>query len=225
MQVELACRPAQAIAVVQLQPGESLVAEAGALVAMSTAISLETSTGGGILKGLKRMFGGETFFRNTFRATDRAGEVRLAPALCGDMLHLDVSPGEDWLVQSGAFVASGSEVELDTKLDGFRGFFSGAGIFVLKAHGRGPLVLGAFGAIVPVDVDGTFIVDTGHLVAWSPDLQFRVTKASEQGWIASFLSGEGLIAEFSGKGRLWFQTRNPTDYGSLIGSMLPPRAS
>ncbi len=224
MEIAINCRPAQAIAVVQLQPGETVVAEAGALVGMTPSVAVETSTGGGIMKGLKRMFGGESFFRNTFRAEGRPGELRLAPALCGDMVHLDVGPEQEWLVQSGAFVASGPDVTLDTKLDGFRGFFSGAGLFVLKAHGQGPLVVGAFGALVPVDVDGTFIVDTGHLVAWSSSLQFNVTKASAQGWIASFLSGEGLVAEFTGRGRLWFQTRNPGDYGSLVGSMLPPRS-
>ena len=97
-------------------------------------------------------------------------------------------------------------------------------MFILRATGHGLVALGAFGALECVEVDGELTIDTGHLVAWAdtPELQYRVGKASS-GWIASFLSGEGLVCKFSGKGKVWVQTRNPSEYGTLIGRMLPPR--
>jgi uncharacterized protein (AIM24 family) len=95
-------------------------------------------------------------------------------------------------------------------------------MFFLNATGHGPVVLNAFGAIHAVDLDGELIVDTGHLVALTGGLDYQVTKASH-GWIASYLSGEGLVLRVHGRGRLYLQTRNPKEYGQTVGRMLPPR--
>lgn len=221
MKIEISCRPVHSIARVSLDAGESVVAESGAMVATSTNVGIQTS-GGGLKKGLKRLFGGEAFFRNTFTANGGPGDVWLAQKLCGDMTTLDVAAGREWFIQSSAFVASSPGVEVDTKVGGFRGFFSGAGMFVLKAHGAGPCVVGGFGALHEVEVDGTYVVDTGHLVAWEAGLQYTVGK-SGGGWVSSFLSGEGLVCHFSGRGRLWTQTRNAGAYGRTVGLLLPPR--
>lgn len=221
MDIEVLHKPAQAMARVVLNPGEELVAETGAMVGMSTNVDLQTSTKGGVMSGLKRLFGGESFFLNRYRVPTGQGEVLLAPALCGDMTALDVPP-EGWMIQSSAFVASEASVTVETKLKGFKTFFAGAGVFVLKATGKGRVLVNAFGALEEVQVNGTFVVDTGHLVAWDTNLPFRITKASG-GWIGTFLSGEGLVCTFTGTGRVWLQTRNPVEYGRSVGRMLPPR--
>jgi uncharacterized protein (AIM24 family) len=70
--------------------------------------------------------------------------------------------------------------------------------------------------------DGNLVIDTGHLVAWDATLTYSVGK-SGSGWIASYLSGEGLVCHFQGQGRIWIQTRNPTAYGQDVASLLPPR--
>ena len=67
------------------------------------------------------------------------------------------------------------------------------------------------------------VIDTGHLVAWDTTLTYTVGK-SGSGWIASYLSGEGLVCHFQGQGRIWIQTRNPASYGQAIGALLPPRS-
>jgi uncharacterized protein (TIGR00266 family) len=219
--VEVLYRPAHSLARVELASGESVVAESGTMVGMSPSVGIETSTRGGVLAGVKRMFGGESFFLNTFTAQRGPGEVLLAPRVCGDMVVLDVGP-ERWMAQSSAFVASGPAVAVETGLGGFRTFFAGEGLFVLRATGSGPLVVGAFGAVEKMDVRGKLIVDTGHLVAWSADLGWRVTTATS-GWVASFLSGEGLVCEFSGQGTVYVQTRNPAEYGPAVARLLPPR--
>jgi uncharacterized protein (TIGR00266 family) len=109
-----------------------------------------------------------------------------------------------------------------TKTGGMKGFFSGAGLFVLESQGQGQMIIGAFGALEPVMVDGSMVIDTGHLAAWESTLQYKVGK-SGAGWIASFLSGEGLVCHFQGQGMVYLQSRNAAEYGQAIGGMLPPR--
>ncbi len=221
MNFEVLYKPANAMARVHLGPGESVVAESGAMVGMSTGVQMQTAAGG-VMKGLKRLFGGESFFRNTFTATSGPGEVLLAHSLSGDQVVLDVDPSRPVHIQSSSFVASEPTVELDTKVGGFRTFFGGEGLFVLKAHGRGQVLVGAFGGIEQVDCDGSLVIDTGHLVAWDAALQFSVGR-SASGLLASFLSGEGLVCHFKGHGRIWIQTRNPPEFGREVAKLLPPR--
>jgi len=224
-QIDIGYRPAHSLAKVTLQPDESIVAESGAMVGMSTNVQMQTQSQGGLMGGLKRMFGGESFFRNTFTAQNGPGEVLLAQALCGDMAVLPMTP-QGYYIQSSAYVASTPDVEVTTKTGGFKGFFSGAGVFILQATSpqpdHGQLVVGAFGGLEPLTCDGNMVIDTGHLVAWDASLQYSIGK-SGAGWIASWLSGEGLVCHFSGQGRIWIQSRNPGEYGQSVGSMLPPR--
>lgn len=220
MQVNLLYRPSQSLAQVWLQPNESVTAESGAMVGMSTNVQMQTQSGG-ILKGLKRMFGGESFFRNTFTAQQGQGEVLFATPLCGDMAVLDVG-ARQWNVQNSAFIACSAGVDVKTKSGGFKGMFSGAGLFMLETQGQGQMIIGAFGALEAIQVDGSIVIDTGHLAAWESTLQYKVGK-SGSGWIASFLSGEGLVCHFEGRGTVYLQSRNAAEYGQTIGAMLPPR--
>jgi uncharacterized protein (TIGR00266 family) len=210
------------MAKVVLGSGESVVAEAGAMIGMSTNVHMQTQSGGAGA-GLKRLFGGESFFRNTFSASGGPGEVLLAPALCGDMAVLDVNP-QGYFVQNSAYVASTPEVQVNTKVGGFKGFFAGAGMFVLQATstGSGQILVGAFGGLQELECRGRLVIDTGHLVAWDAALSYTVGK-SGAGWIGSFLSGEGLVCHFTGRGRIWIQSRNPRAYGTTVGRLLPPR--
>jgi len=221
MQVNVLYRPSQSVAQCWLQPGESVMAESGAMMGMSTNVQMQTQSGG-IMKGLKRaLFGGESFFRNTFTAQGGQGEVLFTTPLCGDMTVLEVGQTQ-WNIQNSAYVASSATVDVQTQAS-LKGFFSGAGLFVLATQGQGQCIVGAFGAIEPMTVQGELIVDTGHLVAWDNRLQYKITKASQSGWIASFLSGEGLVCHFTGNGVVYIQSRNAQEYGSTVGALLPPR--
>lgn len=223
MQIDIGYRPAHSLAKVSLQHGEQLVAESGALVGMSTNVQMQTQNQGGLMGGLKRMFGGESFFRNTFTAANGPGEVLLAHALCGDMTVLEMTP-TGYFLTSSTYIASSPGVQIETKLGGMKSFFSGEGVFCMKATSQQPgqILIGAFGGIEEVACDGNMVIDTGHLVAWDASLTYKVGK-SGSGWIASYLSGEGLVCHFQGQGRIWMQSRNPPAYGQEIGKMLPPR--
>lgn len=221
MQVNLLYRPSQALAQCWLTPGESVLADSGAMVGMTPNVQIQTQSGG-LMSGLKRMFGGESFFRNTFTAAGGRGEVLFATPLCGDMAVLEVGQTQ-WCVQSSAYVACDPAVDVRTRAGGARGFFSGAGLFILETAGQGQMIIGAFGALERVPVNGSMIIDTGHLAAWESTLRYRVGK-SGSGWIASWLSGEGLVCHFEGEGTVWLQSRNASEYGAAVGAMLPPRA-
>jgi uncharacterized protein (TIGR00266 family) len=222
MQVNVLYRPSQTVAQCWLQPNESLMAESGAMMGMSTNVNMQTQSGG-LLKGLKRMFGGESFFRNTFTAQGGQGEVLLTTPLCGDMAVLEVG-AQQWQLSNSAFVASSTTVDVQTQGNFRRGrFLSGAGLFILGTQGQGQIIVGSFGAIEPITVQGEMIVDTGHLVAWDANLQYDVTKATKAGWIKSWLSGEGFVCHFRGQGQIYLQSRNALEYGQTVGAMLPPQ--
>jgi uncharacterized protein (TIGR00266 family) len=138
------------------------------------------------------------------------------------MLAVELRRGEPLYIQGSSYVAAPDSVELDTRWQGFKGFFSGESLFFLEATGVGSVVVNAFGAIESLDLDGELIVDTGHLVAFSSGIEYQVTKAS-RGWITSYLSGEGLVLHMAGRGRVYLQSRNPNEYGRSVGALLPPR--
>jgi uncharacterized protein (TIGR00266 family) len=224
MEIKILQQPDSTIARVTMQAGEELVAEAGCMIAMSsqmnTSTTLRKGKGGGILGGLKRMLGGESIFLSLFRSPINGTEIYLAPKLMGDILVYKVN-GNELIVQGGSYLASESNVDIDLGFQGFKSFFSGESIFWLTISGYGEVLLTSFGAIYEVDVDGEYIVDTGNIVAFEKSLTFEITKATSS-WIGSFFGGEGLACRFKGKGKVFCQTHNPSAFGQLVGSQLPP---
>ncbi len=227
MHFEIQYNPAHSLAVAHLSPGDSVRAEASAMVSMSRNLEIETNTGpkgaGGFFKKVGRSFlGGESFFQNVYRSVSSPGHVSLAPRLCGSMVVHELQQGTDLLIQGSSYVAAPDSVLIDTKFQGFKGFFSGESLFFLKASGSGPVLLNAFGAIETMDMDGELIVDTGHIVAFEQGINYEIQKAGG-GWISSFLSGEGLVLRMKGRGRIYVQSRNPNEFGRSVGSLLPAR--
>lgn len=206
------------------QPGEKVVAESGAMVAMSAGLAIETNMRGGILAAAKRkVLGGESLFQNTFRATAPGQDLFLAAAPEGDLRALELGPGEEFFLQSGAYVAHlGDDLKLDTKWGGVKSFFGGIGFFMLKVVGPGTLFYAAYGAIHRVDVNQLYTCDTGHIVGFTPGLEYSIRKFG--GFKGLFLSGEGLVCEFRGNGQLYLQTRNPSSLAAFLHPYRPVRS-
>lgn len=209
------------------QPGEQVVAEAGAMVARDTAMQMETNMRGGLGSALKRkLLGGESLFQNTFTATQPQQSLWIAPAPEGAIQEIDLQPNQELFLQSGAYLASTPGVQLDTKWQGAKGFFSGEGLFLLRAYGEGRLWFSSYGGIHTVDIGQQYhgyICDTSHMVAFTQGLQYHVSKVG--GLKSLFLSGEGLVCNFSGNGRLWMQTRNPGSLAAFLQPFRPVRRS
>lgn len=226
VQVEIVHGPGSAAARVKMKQGETLTAEGGAMIAMRGNFDLKTSThqrSRSIMGGLKRMIGGESFFLNQYTLQSGEGEVILSATLPGDMAVIELSH-VGVVVEGGAFVCRGESVQMDLSWQGLKSAFSGEGLFWLKMSGTGPLVLNSFGAIYPLDVDGEYIVDTGHIVAFEETLNFSISKAGKS-WISSYLGGEGLVCRFKGRGRIWCQSHSARAFGELVGPKLRPRTA
>ena len=217
MEIEILHRPSYSLAVATLTPNERIRAEAGAMVSMSSSVSIETKAEGGFLKSLGRAaLGGESFFQNFFLASAQGGEVTLAPELPGDMMLIELR-GQRLMIQAGSYVASEDGVELTTKVS-VKAFMSTEGISMLEASGTGKLLVSSYGAIFERTVVGgeKYIVDTSHLVAF--DANMGVTPKTIGGFKSTLFSGEGLVVELTGPGTVYMQTRSPK---ALIDWIIP----
>jgi len=207
-----------------LSPGAKVIAESGAMVGMDSNIKLTSKSRGGVLKGLKRaVLGGESLFQSTFEATTAPGRVLLAPGCPGDIMKMDLGAGQSLMIQSSGYLASTPDVQLDTKWGGAKGFFSGAGMFLVKATGPGTVWFNCFGAIVARDVNSDFTVDTGHIVAFEQSLNYSISKVG--GLKGLLFSGEGLVAKFSGSGKLYLRRRNPASFASFLNPFRPAKSN
>jgi uncharacterized protein (TIGR00266 family) len=216
-------RGAFAMVEVHLEAKQSIKAQSDAMVAMDPTIDVEGKLDGGLLGGLGRMLSGETFFFQTLVASRGRGVALLAPAEPGDLVPIRLAGSQSYILQKDGFLAASEGVQISTTVQSpTRGLFSGEGLFVLRAQGRGVLFVESYGSIHALEVPPgqEMIVDNGHLVAWPAAMQYSLEKASS-GWISSFTSGEGLVCRFRGPGTVFIQTRNPKAFASWLARLLP----
>jgi len=218
---EVLHQPAFSLAVVNLQAEQSIQAEAGAMVSMSANVELQSQMKGGLFGAIKRAAGGESAFVSTFTARGGPGEVTFAPGAPGDIAAIEMS-NQTFFVQSSSYLAGDSSLIVDTKWGGAKSFFGGEGLFVLQVQGNGLLLVSSFGAIHRrrLQPGERYVVDTGHLVAWEGTTQYTLRKAAA-GFFRSIVSGEGIVAEFSGPGELLIQTRNLAALAGLLKPFFP----
>jgi len=226
MNVEIVARPANAAAKVSLAGGEKLTAEGGAMIAMPADMSVETRVSknqkGGMLRGLARRLGGEGIFLNHYTAGPAGGDIYLSTPLPGDMDVIDLHGSAGLRVQNSSFVAHEDGVDMNISWGGMKNMFSGESLIWLQFTGTGKVVINAFGALYPVEVDGEYVVDTGNIAAFEDTLDFKITKAAKS-LVGSFAGGEGLVCRFSGKGTVWCQTHADRVFGAKLTPHLTPK--
>ena len=218
---EILHQPSFALAVVQLAAEQSIQAEAGAMVSMSANVELQSQMKGGLMGAFKRAVGGESAFVSTFTSRGGPGEVTFAPGSPGDIAAIEMS-NQLFFVQSSSYLAGDAGLNVDTRWGGAKTFFGGEGLFVLQVSGTGLLLLSSFGAIhrKRLAAGERYVVDTGHLVAWEGTTQYTLRKAAA-GFFRSMVSGEGVVAEFSGPGEILIQTRNLAALAGLLKPFFP----
>ena len=222
MEHEILYKPSYSLLKITLERGENISAEAGAMVSMSSGIEMQTSAKGGLFGALKRsVLGGESFFVNTFAASE-AGEVTFAPSLPGDIYAVQLS-GQTVYAQSGAYIASSPQIQVDTKWGGAKTFFSREGLFLLKLSGTGNVFLSSYGAIheIELEVGQRYIVDTGHMVAFAEGVGYHVKRVG--GLKSTLFSGEGLVCELTGPGKIMIQSRSADAFLSWLIPQLPKK--
>lgn len=219
--------PSFAMLRVDLSPGQILVAEAGSMVArhqpVSMQVKLNAGRGAGLFAWLKallvallrKVVGGETFLVNHFSAA-QAGSVWLAPQMAGQISHRRLS-GERLVLSTGAYLAHSGDVDIGLRFGGLRGILAKEGAFFLEISGHGELWFSSYGGVEVVEVSQPFMIDNGHLVGYEGDLTFDI-KSAGGGMMGLVASGEGLVCEFTGHGRVYIQSRN---LGSLVSWLTP----
>lgn len=220
MQFSIEHSPVFSLLRVSMDQGEQFRAEAGAMIAMSPTITLEAkSAGKGVFGTLKAAVGGESLFASLFTATNGPGELLLAPGAPGDILRFDMQE-QTILAQGGAYLAGSTGLQLSTQ-GSLKGLVSGEGLFLQKISGTGTLFLNSYGSILEKDLapGETYVVDSGHMVAFQDSVTYEVKKAA-RGIFSSIASGEGLVSHFRGPGKLWIQTRNLTALAELLNPFI-----
>ena len=222
MEITTRHTPAYGVARLSIAGGEQVKAEGGAMMAMSTGVELSAKAESGVMRSIKRAaLGGESFFISTYTAPDQGGFVDVAARLPGDMTSYTVDQSQALFISKGSWIASEATVEMNTQWGGFKNMFGSEGGFILRAEGHGQVVFACYGALEvwALEAGQHITVDTGHMVAYEESIQMNLRRATG-GLVQSFKSGEGLVFDFEGPGKVWTQTRNPNELLGWISATL-----
>jgi len=192
---------------VELAPGETVTAESDAMSSMDADVDLTASFNGGFFRGLlKKYLGGETLFISRFsNNTTENKRVTLVQPTPGEIRCISLK-NEEFHLQPGAFLACSDGIRLGLRWAGFVSFIAREGLFKLTVKGDGQVWYGAYGALIEKEIDGEYIVDTSHLVAYEPGITLKLQLSG--GLFSSFFGGEGLVTRVQGKGKIIVQTRS-----------------
>ena len=207
MKYDIRYKPSFATLFLTLQPGEQIFAEAGAMASMSGKLSMDTAFFGGLIPGLLKSFlGGESLFLNEFsNKTQNPQEIVLTQSSVGDITQIQLN-GREICLQPGAYIAHTKGTKVQLQWAGFASWFAGEGLFKLKLSGNGMVFFGAYGGLSTEDVQDSFVVDNGHLVAYEPSIKMNVGLSG--GMVGSLTSGEGFINRLEGRGKVYLQSRS-----------------
>ncbi len=196
---------------IELDPQEGVRAEVGAMMFMDQGIEMQTTTGGGLFKGFKRMLTGDGFFISTFLNTDNyKRKVAFAAPYPGKIITLDLGKlGGEFLCQKDSFLCAARGIDIDiafTKKIG-AGFFGGEGFILQRLSGEGLAFVQAGGTIVPRELKAGEVlhVDTGCLVGFHPSVDYDIRFVG--GFKNALFGGEGLfLVKLTGPGLVYLQS-------------------
>lgn len=205
---------------VELAPGDQLVAESNAMSSMSADLDLKAKWNGGFFFAiLRKLLVGETLFVNHFsNNTSGARRLVLVQPTPGTVRGLTLD-NETFYLQPGAFLACSGDVKVGIKFAGLISWIAREGLFRIAVSGSGQVWYGAYGALLDKEVDGEYIVDTAHLVGYTPGIALKLQLAG--GIFSSLFGGEGLVTRVQGKGRIVIQSRSLSGLANWINPKLP----
>ena len=206
LRYEILYRPSYSVLKVELDPGESIEAEAGALMMIEGDVEVKTR-GRGLLRALTT---GESLFVNIYRAKDLPASLWLAPPIPGDIMYIELDGSKGVIVNDKCYLASHGDVKHRVVWRGLRGVFGGGGLMWLHFTGVGGVWVNAYGSIIEREVgpDEKLIIDNVHLVAMDDTLEYDIRRF---GSLKTLLfGGEGFVFTLRGTGRIYLQSRNPT---------------
>ena len=211
---------------VSLSRGEAMFTQSGGMFWQTEGIRMDTNTKGGLLKGIGRMFAGESMFMATYTATQEA-KIAFASTVPGSIIPINVSEGR-FTIQKGAFLAAESSVELKTTFNKKlgTGVFGGEGFILQELRGRGTAFLEIDGDAIEKNLTpGEIIkIDTGNLVGFEDSVRYEVEFVKGLGNV--IFGGEGLfLTKLTGPGKVVLQTMNMNEFALRVGSFIPTSES
>lgn len=212
------------VVICELEGGERMITEGGAMSWMSPNMKMETTSGGGIGKMIGRGFSGEKMFQNIYTAQGGPGMIAFASSFPGSIKAFQIEPGQEMIFQKSAFLASESGVELSVH---FRkklgsGLFGGEGFIMQKISGRGIVFAEFDGHIVEYELQPgqEIVIDTGHLAAMTASCSMDIR--SVPGVKNMLFGGEGIFnTVITGPGHVWLQTMPISNVAGVIRPYIP----
>lgn len=214
------------IVICQLEDGESVICESGAMSWMSPNLEMETS-GGGAGKVFGRMFSGEGMFQNRYTARKGAGMIAFASKFPGDIRAVEITRDSPVICQKGAFLASTEGVELSVAFQQkfSTGLFGGEGFIMQKLSGNGTAFIEIDGSTIEYNLEPgqQMLIDTGYLAMMDATVKMEIQKI--KGLKNVMLGGEGLFNTLvTGPGRVVIQTMPISGFAAFIASLLPRKS-
>ena len=212
------------VLIINLKPGDRIYSSSGGMSWMTQNVEMDTNTGGGLGKMFKRAISGESLFVVDYYVNNGDGEVAFAAEFPGQIIELDLSNGQQMIVQKDAFMCAEKEVDMDMH---FRkrlgaGLFGGEGFILQKLTGPGMAFVNFDGEIIKKTLaPGEVLrVDTGHVAMFEPTVDFDIEMI--KGFRNLLLGGEGLfLATLRGPGNVWLQTMPMSKLAQRIAQFMP----
>lgn len=220
MKYKIVGEPLPAV-ICDVDPGETLITESGAMSWMSPNMKMETTSGGGLGKMFGRMFSGDSLFLNRYTAQGGVGQIAFASSFPGSIRAVEITPGKDVIVQKSSFLAAQEGVDLSIffqKRFG-SGLFGGEGFIMQKLSGRGTAFVEIDGYAVEYDLTATqsIIVDTGYLAMMDSTCSMEVVTVP--GVKNALFGGEGIFnTVVRGPGKVVLQTM---PVNKVAGAIIP----
>lgn len=215
-----------AVEVVFDNAGESMYTQSGGMAWMSDGISMETNTHGGVLKGIGRMFAGESLFMAHYTAERPGATVAFASTVAGEVMPVNIGETGGLICQKGAFLCAEPAVQLNIAFTKkiSAGFFGGEGFILQDISGQGMVFLEIDGDKVVKDLASGEVlkVDTGNVVAFDRSVAYEIETV--KGLKNIFLGGEGLfLTKLTGPGRVILQTQNFNEFAGRVARYIPSK--
>ena len=207
-------------------PGESMYTQSGGMAWMTEGIKMDTNTKGGLLKGVGRMFAGESLFMATYTAEQAGAQIAFASTVAGEILPINIGETGGFICQKGAFLCAEPTVDLSVAFTKrfSSGFFGGEGFILQDITGTGMVCLEIDGdKVIRELAPGEVIkVDTGNVVGFEKTVTYEIETV--KGLKNIFLGGEGLfLTRLVGPGKVILQTQNFNDFAGRIASRIPSK--
>lgn len=206
-----------------MEQGESIYTQSGGMSWMSDQMEMTTNMKGGLMKGIGRMFGGESLFMATYSANAPGQHITLASAVPGEIKVFEIRSDYSIIAQKGAFLCATPGIELKAFVTNVKGgFFGGEGFILQQYVGQGLVFCELDGAIREVELAAgeKLVIDTGNVAAWESTVTYNSQMV--KGFKNVLFGGEGLfLTTLTGPGKVWLQTMSVSELAKRLIPYIP----